>query len=98
MGIKAKYLRTLEGYRGEARLYELSESVPYGYHADDSSPTTRFVVVSAANTRDHGPETYIFPSDGVDDIIYFGEMHGSFIGRMDHNEAIRNAGWELVDE
>lgn len=40
-------------------------------------------------------ETYIFPSDGVS-VTEWGELDGSFKGGVDHERALRNAGYEVT--
>lgn len=53
-----------------------------------------YVIVSAAYARFSGPETFIFPAlDG--DISDFAELSGSFRGDLDHERALRNAGYEI---
>lgn len=63
-----------------------------------SSPlqTYDYVIVSAAMTTDHGPETYIFGCDHLGNNINFTELRGSFIGDMDHEAALNGAGYKVA--
>lgn len=51
------------------------------------------VVVSAVSW--FVTETYIFPSDGVG-VTGWGELEGSFKGDVDHERALRGAGYEVA--
>ena len=84
---KASFVKQLKDWTGDAALYELSEKVPY------VKGETNFVVVSAADTFDHGPETYIFPADEKGEILNWREMKGSLGGVMDHVKALDKAGF-----
>lgn len=86
--ITATFLRKLDGFTGDARLFKLSEPVETrGGHKTDH------VVVSATDAILTGPETYIFPADLNGKVTYWREMDGSFQGGLSHSEAIANAGW-----
>jgi hypothetical protein len=93
--VKAKYLKTLKGFSGTAKLYELSppliekdyEGKPRGKH--------KYVVVSAAVAMFSGSETYIFPATKSGEIKNFGELDGSYRGGLDHETALRNAGYSI---
>ena len=41
-------------------------------------------------------ETYIFPADEDGNVLDWGELEGSYRGGMDHEEALHNAGYEIV--
>jgi hypothetical protein len=94
MTITATFIKDLDlGSRGDQKLYRLSESVPYGWHDEDEGrPTTEYVVISGVCNQ-YAHETYIFPGDADGEIIDWGEMDGSFRGAVDHERAIREAGW-----
>lgn len=87
MAIKATFVKnvTLGRSDGVVKLYKLSEPVE----------GTEYVVVSAIpfNYDTGNPETCIFPSDS-DGIATWRKMKGSFQGAMDHDRALRGAGWE----
>lgn len=83
---KAVRIKSLSNFQGYAELYKLSE--PLEGH--------EFVVVSAAFTIDQGPETYIFPANEDGEVLKWGELEGSFIGKMDTEQAIKNAGYTIV--
>lgn len=84
----AKFLRGLD-WTGDARVYHLSEP-----HEGAS-----LVIVSATDAPFSGPETYLFPATEESlekgDPSSWGELGGSFRGRKDHAEALRNAGYEV---
>jgi hypothetical protein len=76
-------------------LYELSRPVEYeSFDADESMVmTTEYVIISAVNVPYSGPETFIFPSDKDGTTLSWGELSGSYKGGLDHETAIKNAGW-----
>lgn len=81
---KAKLIKdSLEGFRGHAALYKLSE--PLEGHT--------FVICSAADVPFSGVETYIFPADEDGKIIDYGELEGSAQGTRSHAMVLRNAGY-----
>lgn len=53
-----------------------------------------YVVVSAAVAMFSGPETYIFGTDENGDRTDFGELPGSFRGALDHEAALKGAGYK----
>lgn len=81
----AKFLKHLDGFTGDARLFEL----------DPPLDGSTFVVVSATTVLGR-PETYIFPADENGSVINWGEMEGSFQGGKDHTRALANAGYEVA--
>ncbi len=83
----AKKIRELDGFKGEAALYEMSP--PYEGH--------QFVVVSAISIAfDTGrSETYIFPSDAKGKVTDWGELEGSRRGTTSHSEILEEAGYEV---
>lgn len=50
---------------------------------------------SAADVMFSGPETYIFPANEDSIVVHWGELEGSFKGGLDHERALRNAGFEV---
>lgn len=62
------------------------------------------VVVSAADVPYSGPETFIFGANEKGEISDWGELPGSYRGGLDHEQALRNAGYtvdplaDLVEE
>lgn len=77
----------------ECRLYELSEPIEYA-----PGKETDFVLVAAINGVITGPETHIYPGRFDGSILEWADMPGSFQGGMDCEEAIRRAGWQVVNE
>ena len=89
MSRRAKFVRDM-GWRGDARLYRLSESI------DVNGSPCNHVVVSGVDVPLSGPETYIFPHDGGEGsaLIEYLEIEGSFKGAIDHGRALRGLGFE----
>jgi hypothetical protein len=58
--------------------------------------TSEHVWVSATVAMFSGPETYIFPSDENGEVTDWGELEGSYRGGLDHEEALRGAGYTVV--
>ena len=81
--------------RTEAMTVSESNGVRY---FSDGTAYTNYVVTSAANVPFSGPETYLFPADKDGKIINWLELEGSFRGDLDHQQAIRNAGWLIAGE
>jgi hypothetical protein len=91
----ATFIRQLPNWRGDARLYRLSQPVRY----TDSDATT-YVVVSAVElpavlSQRSDCETYIFPSDDEGEVLAWSELPGSTRGTLFHEVAIEEAGWVL---
>ena len=78
----AKHIENLD-WTSDARLYSLSE--PLEGH--------NYIVVSAADAPYTGPETFIFGCDERGNAIDFGELEGSFRGSLDHDKALKYAGY-----
>ena len=43
------------------------------------------------------PETYIFPCDVSGEVTSWGELDGSYRGGLSHAQALKNAGYEIVE-
>jgi len=82
----ATYIRRVEGFKGDARLYRM-EPLYEG---------SEYVVVSGMHFTFSGPETYIFKSDADGSVETFVDLPGSFRGEIDHERALRNAGYEVT--
>lgn len=81
----AREIRRLN-WRGDARLYRLSE--PHeGYD---------YVVVSALTLPDLPGETSIFGSDATGECDTMEELPGSFEGGLDHAKALARAGYTIL--
>lgn len=70
--------------RGEQVLWALSD----GRHVVTSK------LLKALDTGQ--PETYIFECSAEGEIVDFAEMDGSTRGECSHEQAIKNAGWEVA--
>jgi hypothetical protein len=81
-----------KGAQGVQRLYRLNP-VMLGWDGD----AHEYVVVSAVQTI-LGPETYVFAADESGVITKWTELDGSYRGGLSHEEALRNAGYEVVTE
>lgn len=83
-------------FTGEARLYRLDPPMVEKNWDDEEVGKHEFVVVSATNAMFSGPETYIFPSDENGKVTNWGELDGSFRGALDHERALRGAGYDIA--
>ena len=86
----ATLIRTLK-----SRTTSVSAVTQRLYRLNPPLENKRFVVVSAANVLFSGPETYIFAANQKGTITNWSEMTGSFRGALDHERALRNAGYEV---
>lgn len=55
-----------------------------------------YVVVSAVIAMFSGPETYIFASNAEGKVNDWGELDGSFKGELNHEKALRMAGYDTL--
>jgi len=87
-------------FQGDARLYKVTPPMSYdmNYETNKYDKVTKYIIVSACDTFDEGPETFIFPSDSKGNVINWGELNGSYRGGLDHEKALRRAGYEITDE
>ena len=89
----ARQIKWLDSGKGVQALFKLTPpmiTVDY----KDVVEQHDYVVVSAVNAMISGPETYIFSADETGGIKNFSAIEGSFRGKLDIWEAIRNAGYE----
>lgn len=102
MTITATFVRFMSTAEFDnARLYKLSEAVPYGWcepDEPDDRPLTDHVIVSAVNKpewRVH--ETMIFPATHYGEVASWSEL-GCTVNITDHDQALRNMGYKVVIE
>jgi hypothetical protein len=76
--------------QGEGRVYRVDPPI-----ANYKGDAFDHVWVSAADVPFSGPETYIFGSDADGKVLDWCELDGSFRGGLDHEEALRGAGYEV---
>lgn len=81
--------------RADQRIYRLDPPITWVDMFDERSESSEYVVVSAVDAS-YATETYIFPSDEHGTITYWGELDGSFQGDVDHERALRGAGYEVA--
>ena len=98
----ATFVKTLDNFQGNARLYKLSEPLAqdrrwWNESEEDESPSYNYVVVSAANVPYSGPETYIFGATKDGEVLDWGELPGSFRGSRDHQAALIGAGYKVFE-
>lgn len=91
-GVATQVGGSLASFRGDARLFKLSQ--PVKYFSGGGNMQTEHVVVSAV-TAYSGPETYIFPADADGRVLDYMELDGSFRGGLDHAHALDGAGFEI---
>lgn len=83
--MRAIWIKTIDGFTN-MRLYRCEPGGKLPEH----------VVVSAINVPFTGPETYIFEANKNGTITQWGELYGSFRGGLDHEKALRDAGYEVA--
>jgi hypothetical protein len=89
------------GAGAKQKLYRLDPPMPYDRYDDEEDKRTHhadYVIVSAVIAMFSGPETYIFPADSDGTVKTWGELDGSYRGGLDHEEALRRAGYEVSAE
>lgn len=96
---KAKLIKPLVGFRGNAQLYSVDPPFKYEIFNSDIDEfqhlEAKYVVVSAVKVPLSGPETYIFPANRAGEVLSWGELDGSFRGGLDHEKALTNAGYSI---
>lgn len=95
----ATFVRVVPGFIGDARLYRLNPPMPT-YDPDNEwetpSEPAEYVVVSGTVVMYSGRETYIFAANADGRIVDWSELDGSFRGGIDHERALRGAGYTVV--
>lgn len=77
---------------GDGRVYHVDPP-----HEGWGEGPTEFVWVSAVTLpMGLGCETYIFPCDSDGEVTSWGEMPGSIKNSLDHEEALRRAGYRVT--
>lgn len=92
----AKFIKELEGFSGKAELYKLEPAIEQTSWVDDKVKKYDYVIVSAIVAPYSGPETYIFGATKDGEIANWSELNGSFRGALDHEQALKNAGYEVT--
>ena len=75
--------------KGNANLYELSEELN----------NSKYLIVSRADTFDHGDEVMVFPANDKGEVISWSEEYCARSENGDdvsHEAAIRELGYELI--
>jgi len=96
----ATFIKTMDDQNatGLQKLYCLDPPLVAEAWDDDDDPAKHeYVVVSGTNAMFSGPETYIFPSNKNGEIVDWGELPGSYRGGLDHEEALKGAGYVVDD-
>lgn len=94
----ATKIKDLDGFAGHAALYKLSQPIKYERWGEEDEKPEQYehVIVSAASVMFSGPETYIFGANEAGEITNWTELDGSFRGGLDHEAALRGAGYEIA--
>lgn len=101
---RAVELPGLQGeWTGEAKFYRLTPPIKetrYSWSEDEPDEVIEhdYVIVSATVVMFSGPETYIFPANEDGSVKSWGELEGSFRGGLNHEEALTNAGYQVVSK
>lgn len=86
------------GAQGEMKLWHVSPPmVERAWMDGEKDKSYDHVITSAVVAMFSGPETYIFPATAAGRIDSWGELEGSFKGGLDHEEAIRGAGYTIAE-
>lgn len=96
----ATFVKDVDGFSSKARLYAVEPPVAYS-EWDDGEELQReagHVIVSATIAPFTGAETYIFPATPGGNVLNWGELDGSFRGALDHERALREAGYAIDKE
>jgi hypothetical protein len=93
--VTATFVRDLEVLRPDVKQRLWRVDPPMAGSTGGSGPHSH-VVTSSAVVMFSGPETYIFAATAEGEIVDWGELDGSMRGVLDHNAAIRNAGYVPV--
>lgn len=86
---------------GEGRVYRLDPPMIERDYDGAITATHEYVWVSATSAMSSfggRPETYIFGSDADGEVTSWGELEGSFQGGLDHEEALRGAGYTVTTD
>ena len=89
--MKAKFIKDMNNFRGEAKLYEASPNISFG-----DNKNTKFIIVSKID-NEFGQETYIFPANEDGEIKDYCELSGSQKGDISHGQVLRDAGYEICE-
>lgn len=84
--MQATFIKNVEGWQGDARLYLLDKPLEGNY----------FVVVSAVDVPLSGPETFIFGADKNGHVSDYAELDGSYQGGLSHLQALKNSGCNVI--
>lgn len=83
----ATFIKDMTSRTATQKLYRMSP--PHEGHE-------HVVSSGVASAFDTGlPETYLFGAEADGKVISYSELDGSFRGSVDHDEAIRSAGYEV---
>ena len=103
MSKTATFIKEAPDFRGDARLYAISPPLEgHSWDEDengkyiDTTHQYEYVIVSATVVPFSGPETYIFGADATGKVLGWLELRGSFKGGLDHEKALRGAGYEIL--
>lgn len=93
----AMFIKRVNLGASDALYYKLSD--PMSYEDNGIIKKTLDIVVSATeapdpNNKQFIKQTYIFPADENGNILSMEELEGSMDGTLDHEEALKNAGYE----
>lgn len=97
----ATFVRSLDGWTGDARLYRMAPPMPTYDPAcewDTPSEPAEYVVVSGTIVPFSGTETYIFAADESGQPVTWRALAGSFHGSIDHGAALARAGYDVASK
>jgi hypothetical protein len=91
----AMFYQTVKMGTSDALHFKLSHPIEYK-DKNEQKQLTYDIVVSATSTPNHGEQTYIFPADKKGTVLSWTQHEGSLKGVMDHDAALKNAGYEAI--
>ena len=89
----ATKLKDLTDWNGIASVYAVTPPMD----GEDGAKHSH-VVVSGVNAMFSGSETYIFPCSETGEVECYMELPGSLRGTLAHADALRGAGYEIIDD
>lgn len=98
----ATFIRCLNDWRGDARLYKVEPSYEGNDHLIVSGavvidhPVIALASIFGANPARES-ETFIFPASADGEAISMMEMKGSISGEINHAKALANAGYAIAE-
>jgi hypothetical protein len=92
----ATFIKDTRNEPAKQKLYRFDPPLEEHDWNDKLIGTHEYVIVSAVVAMFTGPETYLFAADAEGNITCWTDLHDSMRGTLNHDTAIRNAGYTPV--